>query len=68
MGQKRNPYYPGTTYRKLKDRFRGEVKYLDLESGFRTVAIVYGRTLEEMRARRNVIVQSLNDACDENYS
>lgn len=56
-------YMAGMTDKQQKGRFRGEVELI--ESGrIEIVAIVYGRTLGEMRARKHAIVQALRNPLD----
>ncbi len=55
---------PSINDRKLKGRYRGEV-YLFGDGERKTIAVVYGATLEEMRARKHATSDALRQLTKE---
>lgn len=61
-GRKPRRYFGSTTDKILKGRYRGEVLFYRSGVGFERVAFVYGDTLDEMRRRKRILTQTLQEA------
>jgi len=54
---------PGLYYRRLKSgKYRGTIVALEGKTKTKTIAIIYGDTLEEMQERRSLSCTAMHDA------